>query len=53
MQIQFISKPREYFKSLNISSNELHIFISSTLEQYIKNNLFSDKKMNIVLFKDI
>lgn len=53
MKIQFISKPKEYFKSLNISSNDLHVFVSSTLEQYIKHNLFSDKKMNIVLFKDI
>ena len=46
MKIQFISKPKEYFKSLNISSNDLHVFVSSTLEQYIKHNLFSDKKMN-------
>lgn len=53
MQVQFISNPKEYFKSLNISSDELHVFVSSTLEQYIKHNLFSEKKMNIVLFKDI
>ena len=53
MKIQFISRPKEYFKSLNINSNELHAFSTSTLEQYIKNILFADKKMNIVLFKDI
>ncbi|MBS5126579.1 MAG: hypothetical protein KHZ09_14375 [Clostridium sp.] len=53
MKIQFISRPKEYFRSLNINSNELHAFSTSTLEQYIKNILFADKKMNIVLFKDI
>lgn len=53
MKVEFISEPKEYFKSLSIINNELHVFLSSTLEQYVKHKLFNDSKNNIVLFKDI